>query len=56
MFPVRMLKFSCQDEDIQYTKAEGELTFDDFAYNADVSEEIIISLCFCVPPVIVSVN
>ena len=52
VFPVREVKFNCQDPDISYN--DGEPTYDDFTYNADVPWEVVCPLAFCVPPFIVS--
>ena len=54
VFPVRHLNFSCTDPDISYTKAAGEASYGEFAYHGDISYELVLSMCFCLPPVVVS--
>ncbi|ELT90945.1 hypothetical protein CAPTEDRAFT_222391 [Capitella teleta] len=51
VFPVREIPFSCTDANIMYTG--GSASYDEFAYNADVSYNVIVPLCFCLPPFLV---
>ena len=54
MFPVRHLNFSCDDASIAYSQEHGEATFINFHYYADISYTVVFTLCFAVPPFLVS--
>ena len=51
---MRQLLFSCSDPEISYS-TDG-LSYDKFAYDADIPHEVVYALSFCIPPFVVSLR
>nr|KAG5698317.1 hypothetical protein BaRGS_017019 [Batillaria attramentaria] len=55
VFPLRRQNFTCNDVDISCSSRDKELMAD-FAFDADVPDEAIYALSFCVPPFVVLIG
>ncbi|KAK7099670.1 phospholipid phosphatase-related protein type 5-like [Littorina saxatilis] len=55
VFPLRRQNFTCTDTSISCTSRDKQLMAD-FAFNADVPDEAIYALSFCVPPLVVLIG
>ena len=53
-FPVRVVRFSCSDSNIKYSSQTGSDSFESFAFDADVTFDVLIGLCVTIPLFIVS--
>ncbi|XP_076441305.1 phospholipid phosphatase-related protein type 5-like [Babylonia areolata] len=55
VFPLRRQNFTCTDISISCKSRDKELMAD-FAFNAEVPEEAVYALSFCVPPLVVLIG
>ncbi|XP_046331540.1 phospholipid phosphatase-related protein type 5-like [Haliotis rufescens] len=55
IFPLRRQNFSCTDPEISCSK-EARALMADFAFNAQVPNEAVYALSFCVPPFVVLIG
>ncbi|CAH1773583.1 unnamed protein product [Owenia fusiformis] len=54
VFPVRKVNFNCSDESISFSSADS--SYDDFAFNANIPSSVVMTLSFCVPPVVIIIG